>query len=196
MTIRSSQRFGVKSDSLLSILIRSSCLLLSIQLCSLLRYPAHSWAQDNNDTEAIDPGPFSAGRFLLSAGGSGGGDGISLQLRVGYLILNGLATELDARGVIPFQREVQQWVALSPGMTYYLYHTKPLVPYVGAFYQEIFIKGIDGSLSAWGGRSGVIFLSSHVQLGLGARFTRLFNCHTSSLECTQIDPEITLSVGF
>ena len=144
-----------------------------------------------------DPGPFASSRSQLSLGGGsarlGDDQYLALQGRYGYFISDGLAAQLGLETWLPLSGG-QGLTTLSPGLSYYLYQLRPLVPYLGAFYQHTFSRLDLADRDAYGGRAGVIWMSSGVLIGLGARLTRPFGCQGGA--CQLIEPELTLLLSF
>lgn len=168
----------------------SLCLALTLGSATLYAAPAQL-------ERPVDPGPFAAGRSQFSLGGGSGSMGedtyIVLQGRYGYFLTAGLAAQLGLETWLPLSGG-QSLTTLAPGLSYYLYHTRPFVPYLGGFYQHSFTRLELESQDAYGGRAGALWQSSGLLLGLGARLTRSFGCTGGG--CQLIEPELTVLLSF
>ena len=145
----------------------------------------------------LDAGPFATGRSQLSLGGGSARIGsdtyLALQGRYGYFLAPGLAAQLGLEAWLPLTGG-QGLTTLAPGLSYYLYHTRPFVPYAGVFYQHTFTRLELESYDAYGGRIGALWQSSSLLVGLGARLTRPFGCRGG--DCQVIEPELTVLLSF
>jgi len=173
------------------IAVRSLCAVLCLLLTSALQ------ATPPQVERPVDPGPFATGRSQLLLGGGSARVGsdtyLALQGRYGYFVAPGLATQLGLEAWLPLTGG-QGLTTLAPGVSYYLYHTRPLVPYAGVFYQHTFTRLELESYDAYGGRIGALWQSSSLLVGLGARLTRAFGCTGGG--CQLIEPELTLLLSF
>lgn len=175
-----------------------SKVLISFLMISSLLIRISS-AQNNDSDEIIDyvePHPFMAGRSFFSAGGGGGADFIDLQGTFSYFIIDGLTIDLTLSGRIPFDDGIEEIFSITPGLTYYLYPTRPFVPYGGFLYQHQVMGFTPHSPSAWGARAGLMLLLGSSQFGFGARYLKPFRCGAGEEDCGVTLPEFFLSVSF
>lgn len=172
-------------------------LLMVISIMMLSHELGKVEAQPKAKNPPVDAGPFASGRNQFSLGGGTSTLGedlyLVLQGRYGYFVMDGLATQLGVETWLPLNGGLSL-TSLSPGVSYYIYQLRPLVPYAGIFYQHTFTKLTLESLDAYGGRVGALWQSSGILLGLGARITRPFGC--TGGDCQVIEPEITLLLSF
>lgn len=192
---RSGPKVSLRSLSLLCL----SVMCLSVMCLSGARLEARPKAQPKaQSAEASeDAGAFGTGRSQFSLGGGSGSLGgdsyLVLQGRYGYFIQPGLAAQLGLQAWLPLNGG-QGLTSLSPGLSYYLYQLKPLIPYAGLFYQHTFTKLELRDTQAFGGRAGFIWSSSGALFGAGLRVTQPFSCQAAS--CRELEPELTLLLSF
>ena len=86
---------------------------------------------------------------------------------------------------------------LSPQAKYILPTQSRLRPYIGAFYNHLFIDNYD-DLDTIGGRGGVYFIQEGQWfLGVGVVYESYLDCDdTIYSSCDEIYPEITFSFSF
>ena len=146
----------------------------------------------------IQADPFNKGSSRVSiAAGSGrifSNDYLIVGLGAGYYVLNGLELGLDGEAWIGGNPDIYK---LSPQAKYVLPTQSRLRPYVGAFYNHLFIDRYD-DLDTIGGRGGVYFIQEERWfLGVGAVYESYLNCDDKIYSsCDDIYPEITFSFSF
>ena len=142
-------------------------------------------------------GPFSSSRVQLSLGGGSSQlsavDYLILRGQVGYFMIDGLSADLGLQSWIALDDDGEDILMVSPGLSYFVYQLRPLVPYVGTFYQRAFTKLDLESVDAIGVRAGMIFQQGYSLIGLGVRVTQTLGC---TEDCVQTSPEITLQLSF
>lgn len=85
---------------------------------------------------------------------------------------------------------------ISPQIRYVFPVALPLKPYVGTFYRRTFYEGLD-DLSSIGVRAGVYsMIAGNAYFGFGLVYDQLLDCDRELYECTDIYPEIVLSIAF
>ena len=144
-----------------------------------------------------DAGLFAKSKTTFSLGGGltsvGEARYFSLQGQLGYFMFDGLSAQLGVRAWLPLD-DTPSLYTLSPGVSYYLYQLKPIIPYAGLFYEHTFTDLPLSSKDAWGGRAGLLWRSSGLLLGAGVRLTRPFECAQAS--CDLVEPELTVLFSF
>lgn len=144
-----------------------------------------------------DPGPFAAGRFSLSLGGGSGGIGdasyIVLGVGAGYYLVDGLEVGADVDYWFGDDPNV---IKLSPNVRYVFWQVPTIKPYLGGFYRHWFITDGFDDLDSVGARGGVFYVGrgGGFALGLGAVYEVLLDCEGD--DCTDIYPELALSLSF
>jgi hypothetical protein len=155
--------------------------------------PAHA-----DDTEPPPPKtPFDRGKFGLSVGG-GTQSALGVQYFVigaglGYYVLDGV--EVGASGIEEFGSG-PNIAKLSPSLRYVaqpLVGKWPVIPYVGTFYTHWFIGGGNPDEDTVGARSGLLFVSGQLVLGLGVAVEHVVS--TCTMDCTSIYPDVTISLA-
>jgi hypothetical protein len=150
-------------------------------------------------------GPFAQGNFQLSIGGgtanSFGSNYVILGGSVGYFVIDGLAPSLGFQFWIGDEPSVTE---LTPGVNYYLYQVRdiiPLIPYIGTFFEKTWIGKSsvtkEMTVNAYGGRVGALYSLGRLLIGGGIRTTYLMDCD-KTLEamygaCEDIGPELSIS---
>lgn len=144
-----------------------------------------------------EAGLFAEGKTTFSLGGGltsvGEARYFSLQGQLGYFMFDGLSAQLGVRAWLPLD-DTPSLYTLSPGVSYYLYQLKPIIPYAGLFYEHTFTDLPLASKDAWGGRAGLLWNSSGLLLGFGVRLTRPFEC--AQAHCDLVEPELTVLFSF
>jgi hypothetical protein len=146
----------------------------------------------------IQADPFKKGSRRVSiAAGSGrmfSNDYIIIGLGAGYYVLNGLELGLDGEAWLGGDPDIYK---LSPQAKYILPTQSRLRPYVGAFYNHLFIDHYD-DLDTIGGRGGVYFIQEEQWFfGVGVVYESYLNCdHEIYSSCDDLYPEITFSFSF
>ena len=146
----------------------------------------------------IEAEPFTKGSRRISiAAGSGrtfANDYLIFGLGAGYYVIDGLELGLDGEAWLGGDPDIYK---LSPQLTYALPTQSRLRPYVGAFYNHLFIDRYD-DLDTIGGRGGVYFIQDNKWFfGVGAVYESYLNCDdTTYSSCDDIYPEITFSFSF
>jgi hypothetical protein len=150
------------------------------------------------------PTPFDQGRFGLS-GGAGfstafGQRYFGVGLGATYYVLNGVGVGASTQ---------VQWgdgptiLRVSPELRYVaqplVYHW-PVVPYVAGYYTHWFIGSMYEDVDAVGGRTGLLYVSGSVVLGLGVGVEHVVNnCprdDAGNAVCNSIYPDLTIAVAF
>ncbi|MBT8349839.1 MAG: hypothetical protein KJO26_01180 [Deltaproteobacteria bacterium] len=146
----------------------------------------------------IQADPFKKGSRRVSiVAGSGrtiSNDYIIVGLGVGYYVQNGLELGLDGEAWLGGDPDIYK---LSPHANYILPTQSRFRPYVGAFYNHLFIDNYD-DLDTIGGRGGVYFIQEKQWFfGIGAVYESYLNCDdTIYSSCDYFYPEITFSFSF
>ena len=165
-------------------------------LCALVA--ASSAYADDPATSEPPPRrtPFDRGRFGLSLGGGTqstlGVQYIAIGAGVAYYVLDGV--ELGASGLEEFGSG-PNISKLSPSLRYVaqpLVGKWPVIPYIGTFYTHWFIGGGLPDFDTVGARSGLLFLSGSLVLGLGVAVEHQLACTTS---CNSIYPDFAISLA-
>jgi hypothetical protein len=155
------------------------------------------------DNEAIipeppKPTPFDRGKMSLSvAGGSSNNFGqryFGIGAGFGYFILDGL--ELGVAALHQFG-DGPSISKLAPQIRYVakpLVGKWPLIPYVGVFYTHWFIGDMFEDVDAIGARSGLLYVSGRVLLGLGVAVEQTVSECVE--ECVTVYPDLTISLSF
>lgn len=141
--------------------------------------------------------PFDQGRFNL---GFGAGSQTAFGQRyfaigggAGYFVLDGVEVGLSGQ---------YQWgdgpsiTRLSPALRYVaqpLVGVWPVIPYVGVFYSHWFIGDMIPDEDAIGGRTGLLYVSGSVVLGLGVAYEHLVSECTTN--CSAVYPDLTIAVA-
>lgn len=141
--------------------------------------------------------PFDRGRFGVTGYG---GSQSSLDHRyfvigagVGYYVLDGVELGLAAAhwfGSGPSISEV------APSVRYVvqpLVGTWPLIPYVGAFYNHVFVGDALADQDTVGTRGGLLYVSGQLVLGLGIAYERVVSACTT--DCSLVYPDLTISLA-
>lgn len=146
----------------------------------------------------IQADPFQKGSrrvsIVVGSGQNFSNDYIIIGLGAGYYVLNGLELGLDGEAWLGGDQDIYK---LSPQAKYVLPTQSRLRPYVGVFYNHLFIDHYD-DLDTIGGRGGVYFIQEERWfLGVGAVYESYLNCDdTIYSSCDDIYPEITFSFSF
>jgi hypothetical protein len=117
-----------------------------------------------------------------------------IGLGAGYYVMEGLELGLDGEAWLGGDPDIYK---LSPQAKYVLPTQSRLRPYVGAFYNHLFIDSYD-DLDTVGGRGGVYFIQDGQWfLGVGAVYESYLNCDEKTYSsCDDVYPEITFSFSF
>jgi hypothetical protein len=146
----------------------------------------------------IQADPFKKGSRRVSiVAGSGqmfSDDYVIIGLGAGYYVLNGLELGLDSEAWLGGDPDIYK---LSPQAKYILPTQSRLRPYVGAFYNHLFIDQYD-DLDTIGGRGGVYFIQEEQWFfGVGVVYESYLNCDDKVYSsCDDIYPEISFSFSF
>ena len=146
----------------------------------------------------IQADPFKKGSRRVSiVAGSGrafSNDYIIIGLGAGYYVLDDLELGLDGEAWLGGDPDMYK---LSPQAKYILPTQSRLRPYIGAFYNHLFIDNYD-DLDTIGGRGGVYFIQEGQWfLGVGVVYESYLDCDdTIYSSCDEIYPEITFSFSF
>jgi len=143
------------------------------------------------------PTPFDQGKFGL---GFGFGAQTTFGLKyyvlsggVGYYVLDGVEVGL---GVAHQFGDGPSITRTTPSLRYVaqpLVGKFPLIPYVGVFASRYFISdGID-DVNSVGARTGLIYVSGHLLLGLGLAVEHIVS--DCDEDCTSYYPDITFSLS-
>ncbi len=134
------------------------------------------------------------GSIVAGSGRTFANDYIIIGLGAGYYVLDGLELGLDGEAWLGGDPDIYK---LSPQVKYILPTQSRLRPYVGAFYNHLFIDHYD-DLDTIGGRGGVYFMQDKQWFfGVGAVYESYLNCDdTIYSSCDDIYPEITFSFSF
>ncbi len=142
--------------------------------------------------------PFDRGKKNLSvAGGAGNNLGeqyYAIGAGFGYFVLDGL--ELGASVLEQFG-DGPSITKLAPQVRYIaqpLVGKWPLIPYVGAFYTHWVIGGGIDDVDAVGARTGLLYVSGRILLGLGVAVEKTVSKCVD--ECTNVYPDFTISLSF
>lgn len=142
--------------------------------------------------------PFDRGKVSLSvAGGAGNNLGehyYAIGAGFGYFVLDGL--ELGASALEQFG-DGPSITRLAPSIRYVaqpLVGKWPLIPYAGVFYTHWVIAGGYDDIDAVGARSGLLYVSGRVLLGLGIAVEKTVS--TCVEECVTAYPDFTISLSF
>ncbi len=155
-------------------------------VASLLATPALA------DEEA---GPFEQGNsrlsIILGTVNQGGDTAWVVGAGYGYYITDGLEVGLEAEHWFNSEPSVSK---VSPQARYVLWMVPVLKPYVGAFYRHWFVSDFD-DVDSIGARGGVFWVSGGGSFfGVGAVVEQAVSgCEE---ECTDIYPEVALSIAF
>lgn len=117
-----------------------------------------------------------------------------IGLGAGYYVMDGLELGLDGEAWLGGDPDIYK---LSPQAKYVLPMQSRLRPYVGAFYNHLFIDNYD-DLDTIGGRGGVYFIQDEQWfLGVGAVYESYLDCDEKTYSsCDDVYPEITFSFSF
>ena len=146
----------------------------------------------------IQADPFKEGSLRVSiVVGSGqtlGNDYTIIGLGAGYYVKDGLELGVDGEAWLGGDPDIYK---LSPHANYILPTQSRLRPYVGAFYNHLFIDHYD-DLDTIGGRGGVYFMQDEQWfIGIGAVYESYLDCDEKTYNsCEDIYPEITFSFSF
>ncbi len=146
----------------------------------------------------IQADPFKKGSVRVSVvAGSGqafSNDYIIIGLGAGYYVQNGLELGLDGEAWLSGDPDIYK---LSPQAKYILPTQSRLRPYIGVFYNHLFIDHVD-DLESIGGRGGVYFIQkTQWFFGVGVVYESYLNCDEKTYgSCDDIYPELTLSFTF
>lgn len=146
----------------------------------------------------IQADPFKKGSRRVSiVAGSGqmfSDDYLIIGLGAGYYVLDGLELGLDGEAWLGGDPDIYK---LSPQAKYILPTQSRLRPYVGAFYNHLFIDHYD-DLDTIGGRGGVYFIQEEQWFfGVGVVYESYLNCDDRVYSsCDDIYPEISFSFSF
>ena len=148
--------------------------------------------------EPKEPTPFDRGRMSLSAGGGTTSNFGERYFAIGasfsYFVLDGLAVGIG--GVHQFG-DGPSISKVSPEVRYVaqpLVGKWPLIPYVGVFYNHWFIGDGYADVDAIGGRSGLLYISGHLLLGLGVAVERTVS-ECPDNDCVTVYPDLTISLS-
>jgi len=182
-SIRVKDIFKVVSLRHISVIIMSAFLLIATFLSSV---------------PDIQADPFKKGSRRVSiVAGSGrafSNDYIIIGLGAGYYVFDNLELGLDGEAWLGGDPDMYK---LSPQAKYILPTQSRLRPYVGAFYNHLFIDHYD-DLDTIGGRGGVYFIQEERWfLGVGVVYESYLDCDdTIYSSCDEFYPEITFSFSF
>lgn len=147
-------------------------------------------------SEPVIRTPFDRGRVGLSLGG---GSQTTLGFRyfvigggVGYYVLDGVELGLAAQHQFGDGPSISN---LRPSVRYVaqpLVGRWPLVPYVGGFYSHWFIGDQLADVDAVGARTGLLYVSGSLILGLGVVYERIVSACTA---CDDVYPDFTISLA-
>ena len=141
--------------------------------------------------------PFDRGKFSLALyGGSqsllgeryfgiGGG--------VGYHVLDGVELGLGGQFLFGDGPNIGR---LTPSLRYVaqpLVARSPVVPYVGVFYNHLFVGGGITDVDSIGTRGGLIYVSGKVLLGLGVTYERTVS--ECVMDCSSVYPDVTIALS-
>lgn len=146
----------------------------------------------------IQADPFKKGSRRVSiVAGSGrafSNDYIIIGLGAGYYAFDNLELGLDGEAWLGGDPDMYK---LSPQVKYVLPTQSRLRPYVGTFYNHLFIDQYD-DLDSIGGRAGVYFIQEEQWfLGVGVVYESYLDCEDAIYSsCDELYPEITFSFSF
>ena len=140
--------------------------------------------------------PFDRGKFGLSLGfGERKAFDTSYLVAgagVGYFVLDGFEIALGAQHDFGGGPSLD---LVSPSLRYVaqpLVGQWPLIPYVGAFYDHLFVGGMP-DVDAIGARVGLLFVSGRTVLGLGIAVARTVSA--CAVDCTVAYPDFTIGLA-
>lgn len=145
-----------------------------------------------------EPTPFDRGKMSLAiAGGTTNNFGqryFAIGAGFGYFVLDGL--ELGISGIHQFG-DGPGISKVSPAVRYVaqpLVGKWPLIPYVGVFYNHWFIGDSYPDVDAIGARTGLVYVSGRLLLGLGVAVERTVS-ECIDDDCTTVYPDLTISLS-
>jgi hypothetical protein len=141
--------------------------------------------------------PFDRGRMGLSVGGGSttafGARYFAVGGGFGYYVLDGVEVGLAPQ---------VQWgdgptiARLTPSLRYVvqpLVGKFPLIPYAGVFYSHWFVGDGVPDVDAAGARSGLLYVSGALVLGIGVAYERVVS--ECTMDCSVVYPDFTLSLA-
>lgn len=176
---------------------RHAIIGLTLALLTSLTGSAHADAHEETEvSEQPAPTPFDRGRWTVSFG-LGSQNGFDQT----YYIASGGLGHYVAPG-LEVGSQAAYWFGDSPSVflvepyTRYVLHRVSFAakPYVGAFYRHWFVSDEFDDVDSLGGRLGVLWLTSGVIIGIGARYEHLLGDCVE--DCDTIRPEIGLALTF
>lgn len=150
------------------------------------------------EIEVPPENPFDRGKVNLSAA-AGAGETLGERYYVigggfGYFVLDGL--ELGVRALEQFG-DGPSITKVAPSIRYIahpLVGKWALIPYVGGFYNHWFVGGGLGDVDTVGGRTGLLYVTGRVLLGLGIAVEKTVS--TCEEDCVTAYPDLTISLSF
>jgi len=142
-------------------------------------------------------GPFAEGSLRLSivlGSVSAGNDrGILGGVGVGYYVIDGLEVGLGVDHTFGLDPSITQ---VTPESRYVLWFVPVLKPYVGAFFRHAFIGDGFNDVESIGARAGAFWVSGGGSYFGGGVVYETVVSECAGDDCTQVYPELALSLSF
>lgn len=168
--------------------------LLSLLFFSIPSIKGVAYAEPQGSQ--VSAGAFARSRVQISLGGGSnhlaGVNYLLIRGQVSYFMLDGVSADLGIGSWIPLG-DGPPLFQVTPGVSYFLYQLRPIVPYVGGFYEHTFTSLALEHPNAVGGRAGLIYSQGSSLIGGGVRVTRALSCRE---DCELITPELILQFSF